>query len=156
MDLSFPENCVDVETAANILGINRKELYKKLREMRWLYTGTYKDDPHHNSPCYWAKVAGLATTHERKRPADHDKRVKIVYRITVITERGLDELINILVKKNKAHFKPELGETAYEKAAEEMQGVRYESAPHAVETPAHDKAIKELRAMGVLDASDGV
>lgn len=149
----FPENCVDVETAANILGITRKELYKKLREMRWLYQGTYKDDPHHNSPCYWAKVAGLATTHERSRPAPYDKRVKLVYRITVITERGLDELINILVKHNKPHFLAAPSKHGIEMLAEHAKGRRFVAVFEQPGSPAHDKAIDELREMGFLSES---
>lgn len=150
---TFPENCVDVETAANILGMNRKVLYKKLREMRWLYTGTYKDDPHHNSPCHWAKVAGLATTHERFRPAPYDKRVKLVYRITVITERGLDELISILLKKNKPHFHSAPTNHGTEMLAAHTQGRRYVAVFEQKGTPAHDQAIEELREMGFISGS---
>lgn len=79
------------------MGIPEKQLWKKLRAFGWLYVGTYKDDPYHNTARRPALLAGYLTVQTRGYPAPYNKNVTIMYNTTLITKRGierLNELIN--------------------------------------------------------------
>lgn len=102
----LPAGCSTVQTTALLLGVSEQFLFKKLRELRWLHTGTYKNDPTHNTPSRHVKLAGFVSTHTRGFSAPYNKSVAIVYRVPIITERGLNELRKIMNVNNDNIPKP--------------------------------------------------
>jgi hypothetical protein len=108
----LPTKCMEIETAAHLLGITRKQLFKNLRTANWLHTGTYKNDPKHNTPKRWAIKAGLATTQTRGRPAPYNKEVSVLYQVTLLTEHGLEEIKKMTPSIEVPEVKPLTAEAA--------------------------------------------
>ncbi len=88
----LPTGCIDIKEAAELLGISVIALYKSLREKGWIHVGTKNKDKKHNTPKQWAITSGFLSTQERGYPAPFNKNSFVLYRVTVITERGLKEL----------------------------------------------------------------
>jgi hypothetical protein len=106
MNQPMPENCHDVKTAAEILGTNVFNLYKQLRKMAWVHSGANKKDPLYNTPKAWAKQRGFLIGQERGYPAPYNNQLTKIYITTLITERGLQELINLTDKNNAQQTPP--------------------------------------------------
>jgi len=106
MQQPMPANCHDVKTAAQLLNTNVFNLYKQLRKMAWVHSGANKKDPLRNTPKAWAKQQGLLIGQERGFAAPYNNQLTKIYITTLITERGLKELIKLMDKNNTQHTPP--------------------------------------------------
>lgn len=137
----LPTGCHDIKTAALLLGVKQNFLFKKLRQLGWIYTGTYKNDPYHNTPCRTARLAGWVTEHLRGYPAPYNKHVAICYNTTIITQCGLEELKRTM---NKNNYLPKIPELTLENAQKKQTEIKTSSANEE-----REKALKELEEMGL-------
>lgn len=106
MQQPMPANCHDVKTAAQLLNTNVFNLYKQLRKMAWVHSGANKKDPLRNTPKAWAKQQGLLIGQERGFAAPYNNQRTKIYIATLITERGLQELIKLMDKNNAQKTPP--------------------------------------------------
>lgn len=113
----LPTGCHSIKSAAGLLGLTEKKLFKKLRELGWLYTGSYKDDPYHNTPRITARLAGWVLTQKKGYAAPYNNRVTIFYNRTLITQRGFNEIKNRMYqqpapeqKQIKSSYAPSLNQ----------------------------------------------
>lgn len=135
----LPKGCHDIKTAAQLLGISEKSLYRELRRISWLHTGNYKHDPLHNTPKHWVKTAGFATTTQRGYAAPYNKNIAIIYNVTLITERGFKELEKMQKTIDTPIIKPLTPENALRAQAEKQATTHNEE---------REKCLEDLRQMG--------
>jgi hypothetical protein len=141
----LPTKCMEVETAAHLLGTTRNKLYKKLRAENWLHTGSFKNDPKHNSPKKWAVKAGLALTQTRPRPAPFNKQVAVLYQVTLLTERGLDEIRKMNLSMEAPEAKP-----LTEESARAVKAASNTQAQQAADRE-HGRTMAQLKAWGLAN-----
>lgn len=141
----LPTRCMEVETAAHLLGTTRNKLYKKLRAENWLHTGSFKNDPKHNSPKKWAVKAGLATTQTRPRPAPFNKEVSVLYQVTLLTESGLEEIRKMNLAMEVPEAKPLTDQPAIP-----VQAASNTQAQQAADRE-HDRTMAQLKAWGLAN-----
>lgn len=106
MHAPTPANCHDIKSAAQLLNTNVFNLYKQLRKMAWVHTGASKKDPLRNTPKAWAKQQGFLIGQERGFAAPYNNHATKIYIATLITERGLQELIHLMDKNNTQQTPP--------------------------------------------------
>jgi hypothetical protein len=102
----LPTGCHTIKSAAQYLGIPQNQLYKKLRGLGWLHTGSHKGDPRHNTPRRSALIAGLVTQQQRGYPAPYNKNVVEIYMAALLTQRGLTQLESTLQQEPKTQVAP--------------------------------------------------
>ena len=140
MNNPIPAGCLTIQSAALLLGVTDKLLFKKLRELRWLHTGTYDKDPMHNMPRRDYKLAGFVSTHTRGYPAPYNKNIALIYRVPILTERGFNEL---KIKMNMNQEQPKPAPLTLENAQKKQAQI---VAPSKNEE--HEKAMAQLREWG--------
>jgi hypothetical protein len=139
MNEPLPSGCHTIKSAAQYLGIPQNQLYKKLRGLGWLHTGTYKGDPMHNTPRRMALLSGVVTQQQRGYLAPYNKNVVEIYSATIITQRGLIQLESM---KNLQ----KTDEVAPAKMLQNQQQIQRQQ-PKDEE---REKAIAQLREWGFL------
>lgn len=142
----LPTKCMEIEAAAHLLGITRKQLFKTLRTAGWLHTGKFKNDPKHNSPKQWAIKAGLATTQTRGRPAPYNKELSVLYQVTLLTEQGFTEI----KKMNPSMEVPEVKPLTQE-AAQAVQATCSNTQMQQAADREREITMAQLKAWGIVN-----
>ncbi len=116
--------------------------------MGWLYTGTYKDDPYHNTPRMTARLAGWVIIQKKGYAAPYNELVTIFYNRTLITQRGFNELKNRMYQQPT----PEQKHKPKQKLRKASQ-IEKILTQHNVTTATQEreKALQEMRKLGVLN-----
>jgi len=85
---SLPAGCHDANTASELLGVSKKHLLKRMRELGWLLVG----GDNHNLPRRDLVQRGLLTTQERAYPLKGNSEIVKNYRVMILTQSGFEAL----------------------------------------------------------------
>lgn len=86
----LPAGCHDANTAAELLGMSKKALLKKMRELGWLIVGGGKDN--HNLPRREFILRGWLTVQERGYRLKGQSEIGKTYRVMLLTQTGFNAL----------------------------------------------------------------
>lgn len=129
----MPSGCLSIEAAAQLLCITQNQLRKRLHELHWLEKKNGK-----NAPTKLGIEGGFIKTQTRGYPAPFNKKLTIAYVANVITQHGINTLMQEDMQKDSKPIVPEI-----EKPKKENF---FNSA-----TEARDQAMDLMREWGLLD-----
>jgi hypothetical protein len=92
----LPAGCHDAETAAQLLGMSKRALLKRMREMGWLNVGG--GDNNHNLPRREFLKNGFLCTQDRGYCLKGKKEIAKTYRVMLLTQTGFNALKSELEK----------------------------------------------------------
>lgn len=82
----LPAGCHDAESARQLLGMSKKALLKKMREMGWLKAGGGLSN--HNLPYRDLVLRGFLSTQERGFRLKGKKEIARPYEVMILTQKG--------------------------------------------------------------------
>lgn len=91
----LPAGCHDAESARELLGVSKKALLKKMREIGWLYT--HADQ--RNLPRPECRRLGWLTTQTRGYALRGQKNIAKQYEVMLLTQSGFQELKKIMAEQ---------------------------------------------------------
>lgn len=102
---SLPAGCHDAETAAQLLGMSKRALLQKMRELGWLNTGG--GEGNHNLPRREFVKNGYLCTQDRGYCLKGKKEIAKSYRVMLLTQLGFNALKNELENMKTTNKKAE-------------------------------------------------
>lgn len=131
----LPAGCHDAESAAQLLGMSKKALLQKMREMGWLIVG----GDSHNLPRRELTTRGWLTTQQRGYCLRGKKEISKSYSVMLLTQAGFNALKTELAAQK---MQPTPAEAEFKTtSAEQKQGAQIAQEPEEKVIPFNrDKA----------------
>lgn len=149
---TLPAGCHDAESAAQLLGMSKLALLKRMREMGWLNVGG--GDGNHNLPRRELIKNGYLCTQDRGYCLKGKKEIAKSYRVMLLTQQGFNALKSELEKMNtateKTYTAPVIKSLPTPAQMHELKKPEPEAPfDRAAAEKERDEALKQMREWGI-------
>ena len=149
---TLPAGCHDAESAAQLLGMSKVALLKRMREMGWLNVGG--GDGNHNLPRRELINNGYLCTQDRGYCLKGKKEIAKSYRVMLLTQLGFKALKSELEKMNtttaKTYIPPVVTPLPAPAQMHELKAVTTDIPfDRAAAEKERDEALKQMREWGI-------
>lgn len=145
---TLPQGCHDADTAAQLLGLSKRELLRRMRELGWLKVGGGPSN--HNLPRLEYTARGWLATQDRGYALKGKPEIARTYRVMLITQTGFPQLKKALEEQVQAENKPT--PTTATTTADDDKPKRWADMTQRERDAAdreRQRALAELRNMGI-------
>lgn len=141
---NLPAGCHDADSAALLLGMSKKALLKRMRELGWLTIS--KDKRNHNLPRHEYTRLGYLTVQERGYGLRGKMEISKTYQVMLLTQIGFQAL------KKALSTAPTIATSTTPEPAKKIQFTPAPPEPtkpynREASTKAHDEFFKEIASL---------